>query len=86
MTAESNQFVELLVKLFNHIDSNKTTSFLDRNNIIWKLINNEWIGKRSVWTLDNRACWLEETTKDNIKSWWCGTDADYTEIFKRNDN
>jgi hypothetical protein len=25
---------------------------------------------------------LEDTTIDNVKSWWCGgKDADYTEIF-----
>ena len=28
--------------------------------------------KRSVWTFDFRACWLEDTTIDNVKSWWCG--------------
>lgn len=26
------------------------SSFLDSKNIIWKHINGEWIGKRSVWT------------------------------------
>ncbi len=57
---------------------------LDENNIGRKLINNEWIGKRSVWTLDWRSCWLEETTPENVKSWWCGgKDADYNEVFKR---
>ena len=59
-------------------------SLLDENNIIWKLLNNEWIGKRSVWTFDFMSCWLEDTTVSNVKSWWCGgKDADYNEIFKR---
>ncbi len=63
---------------------NSKSCFLDKNNIVWKLINNKWIGKRSVWTLDHRSCWLEDTTIDNVKSWWCGgKDADYNEVFKK---
>lgn len=59
-------------------------SYLDSNNIVWKMIKGEWIGKRSVWTLDWRACWLEDTLSDNVKSWWCGGEnADYTEVFKK---
>lgn len=58
-------------------------TFLDKNNIVWKLIDGEWIGKRSVWTYDFRACWLEDTTNENVKSWWCGKDSDYNEIFTR---
>ena len=57
--------------------------FLDSSNIVWKSINGEWIGKRSVWTFDFRSCWLEDTINDNVKSWWCGKDSDYKEIFKR---
>ena len=62
---------------------NSSGRFLDKDNISWRLINNEWIGKRSVWTKDFRACWLEETTKENVKTWLLGKDADYQEIFKR---
>jgi hypothetical protein len=58
--------------------------FLDKNNIVWKIIKDEWIGKRSVYTLDLKACWLEDTTINNVKHWWCGGEcADYTEVFKR---
>jgi len=57
-------------------------NLLDSNNIAWKKVNGEWIGKRSVWTKDWRMRWLEETTKDNVETWWCGEDADYTEIFR----
>lgn len=61
--------------------------FLDGDNFVWKVINGEWIGKRSVWTFDFRACWLEDTVLENVKSWWCGgIDADYLEIFKRDDS
>lgn len=75
----SNVIGELISKILN-----AKCSFLDANNIVWKLINNEWTGKRSVWTKDFRACWLEDTTVSNVKSYWCGgEDADYTEIFKR---
>lgn len=56
---------------------------LDDNKILWKVIDGEWIGKRSVWTYDFKSCWLEETKEENIKSWWCGKDSDYNEIFKR---
>jgi hypothetical protein len=58
--------------------------FLDKNNIGWRIVDGEWIGKRTVWTYDFRACWLEQTTRENIKSWWCGKDSDYNEIFKNN--
>lgn len=57
-------------------------SMLDANNIVWKVVDEKWIGKRSVWTFDKRACWLEDTTIDNVKSWWCGGEnADYNEVF-----
>ena len=56
--------------------------YLDSNNILWRLVDDNMIGKRNVWTFDKRACWLEQTTKENIKSWWCGGEnADYNEIF-----
>ena len=64
-------------------EENKFT-FLDSNNIVWKWIDGEWIGKRSVYTFDLRVCWLEDTTIDNVRSFWCGgKDADYNEIFKK---
>lgn len=60
-------------------------AMLDGNNFLWKFIDNKWVGKRSVWTFYNRACWLEDTTIDNVKSWWCGgKDADYSESFNSN--
>ena len=60
---------------------NKKSSFLDSNNIVWKWIDNNWIGKRSVWTYDFRACWLEDTNIDNVKTFWCGKESDYNEVF-----
>ena len=60
------------------------TAYLDSDNILWKIIDDQLIGKRSVWTFDFRACWLEDTTIENVKSWWCGgKDSDYTETFYR---
>lgn len=56
-------------------------TMLDKDLISWSLVDGKWIGKRSVWTFDFRACWLENTTAENVKSWWCGVDADYTETF-----
>ena len=58
--------------------------FLDRKNFLWKLIDNKWIGKRSVVTIEGSVCWLEETRIEMVRSWWCGgKDADYEEIFTR---
>ncbi len=59
------------------------SSFLDSNKIVWKVVDDEWIGKRSVWTFDFKACWLDDTTKDNVKSWWCGRNSNYEEVFKQ---
>ena len=56
--------------------------FLDENNIGWKYINGELIGKRTVYTHDLRAVWIEDVKKEEIRSWWCGKDSDYTECFK----
>ena len=56
--------------------------YLDKDNILWKTVDGEMIGKRSVWTFDNRACWLQDTKSENVKAWWCGENADYNEIFK----
>jgi hypothetical protein len=75
----SNIFCEGIVKTYGGW-------MLDENNIVWKLIDEEWIGKRSVWTFDFRACWLEDTTIDNVKTWWCGGKyANYEEIFYRDE-
>ena len=32
------------------------------------------------------ACWLEDTTLEDIKSCWCGKDSDYNEIFTKLNN
>ena len=75
----SNVIGEITIRVCGY-----NSSFLDKNNIIWKIINDEWIGRRSVWTIDFRSCWLEDTTIDSVKSWWCGGKyADYTEEFRR---
>lgn len=55
--------------------------FLDNKNILWKKIDNKWIGKRSVLTRDLKICWIEETEMNNIKYLWCGINANYLEIF-----
>jgi hypothetical protein len=77
MDITSNVFSECIIRIYGG-------EFLDKNNILWKVVNGQWIGKRSVWTKDWRACWLEDTEIDNIESWWSGSkDADYNEIFYR---
>ena len=73
----SNAIAEILVRSFGG-------RLLDHNKISWKLLEGKWVGKRSVWTFDFRACWLEETTIENVKSWWCGgIVADYAEVLYR---
>jgi len=65
------------------MEKNKTVSILDKNNILWKCVDGELIGKRSVWTFCYTACWIEDTTQDNIKSYWAGgKDVNYKEVFK----
>lgn len=75
-----NTRCEELVRCFEHLNG----SLFDHNNIVWKVVNGDWIGKRAVYTFDNSACWLEDTNPENIKSWLHGRDADYKEIFIRN--
>ena len=74
---KSNIFGEVVARIVGG-------SLLDANNFVWKIVDGKWIGKRSVYTYDLRSCWLEETTENNVRSWWCGgRDANYTEIFYR---
>lgn len=75
----SNIFCESFIGV---IDPSYT--MLDGDNVVWKYSKGRWIGKRSVWTIDRRACWLEDTTESNVKNWWCGgREADYEETFIR---
>jgi len=76
------RYIDVSTEYAKVIAKNLNAPFLDSNNILWKTHNSEWIGKRSVWTFDFRACWLEDTDISNVKSWWCGKDADYNEIFR----
>lgn len=74
----SNVIGEVLVRGFNG-----KACMLDKNNIVWKIVDGVWMGKRSVWTFDFRSCWLEYTSIENIKSWPCGKDSDYSEIIRK---
>jgi hypothetical protein len=75
---DNNKFASIFCKI------DEKASLLDSENIVWKWVDSKWIGKRSVWTHDNRACWLEETTINQVKTWWCGgKEADYEEIFTK---
>lgn len=72
---ETNVFCESAVRAIGGC-------MLDANNILWKLVDGKWVGKRSVFTKDLRASWLEDTKVEDVKSWWCGgRDTDYTQIF-----
>ena len=66
------------------LESNKDSkpSYLDRNNVLWVLIDNKLIGKRSVCTSTFSVRWIEDVREGEvIKSYPCGKDADYEEIF-----
>ena len=78
----NNSLGQMIVTVFG--EDNSRISYLNSENILWQIEGGEWIGKRSVWTHDFRACWLEHTSEENIKIYWCGgKDLDYKEIFKR---
>jgi hypothetical protein len=72
---------DILRSIMMSIETNPC--YLDSDNIVWKIIDGNFVGKRSVWTYDSRACWLEDTEIKNVKSWWCGKDSDYTEEFNK---
>lgn len=55
--------------------------YLDKNNILWRMIKGEWIGKRAVFTNQFAIVWIEETEEKDIRTYWHGKDADYSEIF-----
>tara|TARA_R110000772_G_scaffold148307_2_gene258902 strand:- start:5521 stop:5745 length:225 start_codon:yes stop_codon:yes gene_type:complete len=57
--------------------------FLDSNNILWKDIKGEWIGKRAIYLKSLRAVWKESIVPtDEIYVLYHGLDADYKEIFR----
>lgn len=70
--------VETFLEHINH------ATVLDSDNILWKNIDGNIIGKRSVWTKSFKSCWIDECKKEDIKSYWCGEDADYNETFEYN--
>lgn len=59
-------------------------SYQDKNNILWKYIDDVFIGKRSVFCNDLSYAWLGDVNTSNIRSWLCGIDSDYEEIFYSN--
>ena len=78
MNILSNTIGETFIRVFGC-----GSTYLDSENILWKLVNDKLIGKRSVWNKDYSASWLEDTKPQLIDKYWCGEDADYSEIFTR---
>ena len=60
---------------------NTNYSLLDEKNILWKFVNDDFIGKRSVLTYDLKICWLEDTKAENVKTWLCGENSDYKQVL-----
>jgi hypothetical protein len=56
--------------------------YLDKNNILWRISENGMIGKRSVYTENLRACWIDDLRGEKIMSYWCGENSDYQEVFE----
>lgn len=77
-SVDGNDIITKLIRIFLSGDP-EVFSYLDKDYILWKLIDGKLIGKRSVYSKDNRACWLEDA--EIIKTWWCGQSSDYNEIF-----
>jgi hypothetical protein len=74
---DNNKFASMICLL-----DKQQAQYLDKDNFLFKYVGEKWIGKRSVWTFDRMACWLEDTTIDNVKKWWCGGElANYKETF-----
>lgn len=60
---------------------------LDSDNILWKHIGEDIVGRRSVWTNKNRSIWLSDLQEgEEVKDWWSGVGADYNEQFKQKSN
>ena len=58
-------------------------SYLDSNNVLWKVVNGVWVGKRSVQTKDLAVSWVDDINIEEIKKFLCGKYADYKEEFFR---
>lgn len=60
-------------------------SYEDNNSILWKLIDNELIGKRAVKVGWCTSKWMEDVNdNDIIKYYWKGDkNANYKEVFKK---
>ncbi len=72
------------VKMIDNMISKKQ-GVIDGDNILWKYVNDQWVGKRYVMTTKHRHIWLSELRPgEEIKSWVSGENADYEEVF--NDN
>jgi hypothetical protein len=61
---------------------NLKLSYLDKDRVLWFLIDDKLIGKRSVYTNTYASRWIEDVRDgETIKSYPCGKDADYNETF-----
>lgn len=59
-----------------------SVSYLDKNNILWKIVNGEKIGKRAVYMKNLSCLWLSDVDDiTQIRSYMCGEHADYNEII-----
>lgn len=54
----NNIFSEALIRSFDEVGI-KNLSFLDKDNILWKLHEGEWVGKKAV-IKDRTHKWGEE--------------------------
>lgn len=70
--------IELICKKYEDLKP----SFLDKDNILWKISDGKFIGKPSIQKNDFGVCWLDETNPKDIKKYLC-EDTDYTKIYKK---
>lgn len=57
--------------------------YLNIDEILYKSVDGEWIGKRCVTNFKFQSKWKEEVADEDVEYWHKdGKDADYKEIFK----
>lgn len=72
--------LRILVKSILHLED---SSFLDKNNILWKSIDGELLGKRCLTTYKYGNIWYEDLkSEDDVQYWLHNKNCNWEEIFK----
>lgn len=55
-----------MITLIKSICKIPNTSYFDKNNILWRWVGNDWVGKYAVQTKELSIKWLEEINPEDI--------------------